>query len=178
MHLGRFLTYILVQVATAVLFALCLLSAASRFYVRLQIQKQFLIDDAFFVVALCCVICSIIILYSVTIDNLYLVQAIAVNLPNAEIPPDFLQQSYNWQKWMLICLVLAWCAIMAVKFCFLFLFWKLIDHIQPLVIYWRAVTAFNVIVLGYGVSVYFLSCPYFADPRMCTSNKRSNAANC
>lgn len=161
--------YLLVQVSTAVLFALCLLSAASRFYVRLHIQKQFSIDDVFFVVALCCVICSIVILYSVSIDRLYLVQAIAVKLPNADIPPDYLQQSYVWQKWMTICLVLAWCAIMAVKFCFLFLFRKLIDRIQPLVIYWWAVTAFNVVVLGYGVSVYFVSCPYFGNPRMCTS---------
>lgn len=157
--------------STAVLFALCLLSAASRFYVRLHIQKEFLIDDAFFVAALCCVICSIVILYSVSLDELYLVQAIAVKLPNAEIPPDFLQQSYDWQKWMIICLILAWCAIMAVKFCFLFLFRRLIDRLQPLVTYWWAVTAFNVIVLGYGVSVYLASCPYFGNPRMCTSNK-------
>lgn len=161
--------------STAVLFALCLLSAASRFYVRLHVQKQFAIDDAFFVAALCCVICSIVILYSITIDNLYLVQAIALKLPNADIPPDFLQRSYDWQKWMIICLILSWSAIMAVKFCFLFFFRKLIDRIQPLVIYWWAVTAFNVIVLGYGVSVYLVSCPYFGEPSMCTSNKRSKA---
>lgn len=159
------------QVSTAVLLALCLLSAASRFYVRLHVQKQFSIDDAFFVAALCCLICSIVILYSFTIDKLYLVQAMTVSLPNAVVPQDFLQQSYDFHKWITICLMLAWCAIMAVKFCFLFLFRKLIDRIRPLVIYWWAVTAFNVAVLGYGVSVYYVACPYFSDPRICSSNK-------
>lgn len=153
--------------STALLFALCLLTAASRFYVRLHIQKQFSIDDAFYVAALCCIICSVVILYSVTIDKLYLVQAMAVQLPNAEIPPDFLQQSYDFHKWNTVCLMLAWCAIMAAKFCFLFFFRKLIDRIQTLVIYWWAVTAFNVVVLGYGLSIYYVACPYFNDPRMC-----------
>lgn len=160
------------QTSTAVLLAFCLLSAALRFYVRLHVQKQFSIDDAFFVAALCCVICSIAILYSVTIDKLYLVQAVAVDLPNADIPPDFLQQSYDSYKWLISCITLGWCAIMAVKFCFLFLFRKLIDRIQPLVIYWWVVTAFNVVVFGYGVSVYYVVCPYFGDPRICTSNKQ------
>ena len=112
-------------------------------------------------------ICSIVILYSVTIDKLYLVQAFAVGLPNADIPPDLLQQSYDLHKWIIICLILAWCAIMAVKLCFLFLFRKLIDRIQPLVIYWWVVTAYNVVVFGYGVSVYYVICPSFGDPRMC-----------
>lgn len=168
----RDLILTLCQTSISVLFALCLLSAVSRFYIRLQIQKQFAIEDGLFVAALCCVICSIVILFSATIDKLYLDQAVAVNLPNADIPPDFVQQSYDSHKWILICLILGWSAIMAVKFGFLFFFRKLIDCLQPLVIYWWLVTAYNVVVFGYGVSVYYLSCPYFHDPRSCKSNKK------
>ena len=110
-------------------------------------------------------------MYSVTVDKMYLVEALSIGLPGADISPDFLQQSYEFHKWITVTLMLAWCAIMAVKFSFLFLFRKLIDRIQPLVIYWWVVTAFNVVVLGYGVSVYYVACPYYDDPRVCTSNK-------
>lgn len=154
--------------STAVLLALCLLSSASRFYVRLHVHKQLFIDDAFFVVALCCMICAIVIIYSVTVEKMYLVQAFSINLPGAEIPPDLLQQLYDFHKWITVSLMLAWCAIMAVKFSFLFLFRKLIDRVQPLVIYWWAVTAFNVVVLGYGLSVYYVACPYYGSPKVCT----------
>ena len=107
-------------------------------------------------------------MYSVTVDRMYLVQALLNGLL-ADIPPDFLQQSYDFHKWITVSLMLAWCAIMAVKFSFLFLFRKLIDRIRPLVIYWWVVTAFNVIVLGYGLSIYYITCPYYDDPRACTS---------
>lgn len=159
------------QVSTAIFFGLCLLSAASRFYIRICVQKQLSIDDAFLVVAICSLISALAIMYSVTVDRMYLVQALLIGLPGAQIPPDFLQQSYDFHKWITISLMLAWCAIMAVKFSFLFLFRKLIDRIRPLVIYWWVVTAFNVVVLGYGVSVYYVSCPYYYDPRSCTSTK-------
>lgn len=168
--LGQILTD-LCQLSTAVFLALCLLSTASRFYVRVRIQKQFSIDDGFLIVALCCLTCALVIMYSLTVDKMYLVQAFSIGLPGADIPPDFLQQSYDFHKWITVSLMLAWCAIIAVKFSFLFLFWKLIDRLQPLVIYWWVVTAFNIVVLGYGVSVYYVACPYYNDPNVCTSNK-------
>ena len=103
------------------------------------------------------------------IDKMYLVLALTTKLPTAEIPPDFLEQSYDFHKWITITLMLSWSAIMAAKFSFLFLFRKLIDRIKPLTMYWWVVTVFNIAVLGYGVSVYYLACPYYYDPRTCRS---------
>lgn len=104
-------------------------------------------------------------MYSVTIDKMYLVQAMIVRLPSADIPPNFIEQSHGFHKWITVSLMLSWCAIMAVKFSFLFLFRKLIDRIRPSIIYWWVVVAFNIVVLGYGISVYYVACPYYNDPR-------------
>ena len=164
--------------STAVFFGLCLLSAVSRFYIRLHVQKQLSIDDGFLIIALCCLICALAIMYSVTVDKMYLVQALSIGLPSADIPPDFIQQSVDFHKWITITLMLAWCAIMAVKFSFLFLFRKLIDRIRPLIIYWWVVTAFNIIVLGYGVSVYYVACPYYNISGLGMSNEHQQPVKC
>lgn len=167
------------QVSTAVLFAVCLIAVAARFYIRLHVQKQLSIDDGFLVVALCCLTSALGILYSVTVDKMYLAEALTLGLSNAYLPPDFLQQAFDFQKWITITLMLTWCAIMAVKFSFLFLFWKLIDLIRPLIIYWWVTTVYNVIVLGFGISVYYLACPHYYSMEACklTMARRTTIAN-
>lgn len=165
--------------STAVLLAVCLIAVAARFYIRLRVQKQLSIDDGFLVVALCCLISALGILYLITIDKMYLAEALTLDLSSAYLPPDFLQQIFDFQKWITITLMLIWCAIMAVKFSFLFLFWKLIDLIRPLVTYWWVVTVYNVAVLGFGVSVYYLACPYYYSLEGCKSTMagRTTTAN-
>lgn len=118
------------------LFAICLLSATCRFYIRLRVQQQFSIDDWFLIVAICCLACALAILHSRAIDTMYLVQAVTTGMAGADMPPDFLQRSYEFHKWITITLMLAWSAIMAIKFSFLFLFRKLIDRIQYFVVHW------------------------------------------
>ena len=113
-------------------------------------------------------------MFSVTIDKMYLVQALVFGVPGADIPPDILQQSYKFHKWITVTLMLAWCAIMAVKFSFLFFFRKLIERLRPMIIYWWVVTAFNVAILGYGIAVYYVACPYYNDPRLRTSNRHGH----
>ncbi|KAL8994874.1 MAG: hypothetical protein Q9169_005272 [Polycauliona sp. 2 TL-2023] len=60
---------------------------------------------------------------------------------------------------------------MFVKFSFLFLFRSLVQRIRALTIYWWIVTGFNVAVLGYGLSVYYVACPYAHGPNpiMCNT---------
>lgn len=149
------------------------MSVALRYYIRIFVQKQFSIDDGFLVFALCCLICALTIMYTVTVDKMYLAQALVVGLPGAQIPADFLEQVYGFHKWITVTLMLAWCAIMAVKFSFLFLFRKLIDRIPRLIVYWWVVTIFNVAVLGYGVSVYYVACPYYSNVELRKSIKCS-----
>ena len=143
-----------------------MLSVALRLFIRLRIQKQFSADDGFLIVAIGCLTCGQVIMYCLTIDKTYLVEALTFGFQGVAIPQDFLQQANAFHKWVTIALMLAWCAIMSIKFSFLFLFRRLIDRIQSLVIYWWAVMTFNVIVLGYGLSVYYVACPYYNDPRL------------
>lgn len=153
------------KVSSGTLLAVCLIGATVRFYIRVRIQKQFSIDDGFLIFALCCLISAMAITYAVTIDKAYLAEALTFPLADADVPPDFLQQTYDYHKWITVTLMLVWCAVMALKFSFLFLFRKLIDRIRPLIIYWYIVTTFNIAVLGFGVSVYYVSCPYYYSPK-------------
>ncbi|KAL8687140.1 MAG: hypothetical protein Q9218_006605 [Villophora microphyllina] len=115
-------------------------------------------------------------MYSLALDKMYQIQELSAALPFAlsigfpidDIPRDseFLQDSYDFLKWTTVSQALAWCSVMAVKFSFLFLFRKLIDRMPPLITYWCFVIAFNIITLGYGMSTYFLYCPYFNDPKL------------
>lgn len=148
-----------------------------RFYIRVGVQKEFSVDDAFLLGAVCCLICAVVIMYSVTLDKLYQVQALGAGLPIAmdigfpfediSLDPSFFQPVYQYLKWITVNQTLAWCSIMAVKFSFLFHFRKLIDRIPPLITYWWCVIAFNVVAWGYGFSTYFLYCPYYDNPKIC-----------
>ncbi|CAL8584587.1 hypothetical protein XPA_010174 [Xanthoria parietina] len=163
-------------VSTAVLLGICVFSATSRFYIRLWVGKSFSIDDVFLLGAVCSLICAVVIMYSVTLDKLYQVQALSAGLPKAidigfmvqDLPldPSFFRPVYQYLKWITVNQTLAWSSIMAVKFSFLFHFRKLIDRIPPLITYWWCVVAFNVIAWGYGFSTYFLVCPHYNDPKI------------
>lgn len=164
--------------STAVLLGVCLIGVAARFYIRLRVQKQLFIDDGFLVVALCCLISAMGILYSVLVDKMYLAEVFVLGLPSANLPPDFVQQTLDYQKWVTITNMLLWCAIMAVKFSFLFLFWRLTNPIRPLVKYWWVITVYNVLVLGFGTSVYYFACPHFYSMEVCKSKDGEKIDNC
>ncbi|KAI4197796.1 MAG: hypothetical protein LQ350_005701 [Teloschistes chrysophthalmus] len=167
------------SVSTGVLLGVCSLSVVIRFYIRLWAQRQFSVDDGLLAMAVCCLICSVVIMYSVALDKMYQIQQLSAALPFAlsigfpidDMPLDsqFLQDSYDFLKWITVSQALAWTSVMAVKFSFLFLFRKLIDRMPPLITYWWLVLTFNIIALGYGLSTYFLYCPYFNDPKLCTA---------
>ncbi|KAI4252337.1 MAG: hypothetical protein LQ352_004344 [Teloschistes flavicans] len=163
-------------VSTGVLLGICSVSVITRFYIRIWGQRQFSVDDGFLVVAVCCLICSLVIMYSVAIDKMYQIQELSAALPFAlsigfhidDMSQDsqFLQDSYDFLKWITVSQALAWCSVMAVKFSFLFLFRKLIERMPPLITYWWFVITFNIVALGYGMSTYFLYCPYFNNPKL------------
>lgn len=167
------------QVSTTVLLAVCVIAVAARFYIRLRVQRQLSVDDGFLVIALCCLISAMGILYSVAVEKMYLSEALTLDFSNAYLPSNFLQEAFDFQKWITVTLMLIWCAIMAVKFSFLFLFWKLIELMPPLIRYWWVVTVYNVAVLGFGISVYYLACPnyYSMEARKLTRAKGTTAAN-
>lgn len=166
------------QVSTAVLLGLCIVSVSLRFYIRIKVQQAFSIDDVFLALAVCCMLCSVVIMYSVTLDNLYMVLELSASVPTAQsigfsiedlpMSSAFLRPVYEFVKWITVNQALAWCSIIAVKFSFLFLFKKMLDRIPPMITYWWLVVAFNTIAWGYGFSTYFLNCPYYNKPKICT----------
>ena len=101
-------------------------------------------------------------MYSLTVDKMYLMEALITKLPGIELPVDLLQEVNAFHKWVSAVGTLCWCAIMAVKFSFLVLFRRLIQGIKSLVVFWWIVTVFNIGILGYGISINFISCPHFS----------------
>ena len=143
--------------STTLLFALCIISVCARCYIRLAVQKEFGLDDAFLAVGTACLVAGMVILY-INMDNLYFVQAIMHAPTRFTIHPQDLNRILTFRKLVIQSLILTWVAIVTVKLAFLALFRRLIDRIPPLIKYWRVVVAFNLAVTGYGVSVYIPQC--------------------
>ena len=116
-------------------------------------------------------------MYSLTIDEMYLVEALITKLPDIELPADLLQDLIAFHKWITAVDTLCWFAIMAVKFSFLVLFRRLIQGIKSLVTYWWIVVFFNIGFLGYGMSIYFIVCPHFSAIGSCKSNHNPVSTN-
>lgn len=129
-------------------------------------QKQpFSVDDGFLLVALGLLLSSLIIMYWQIIDRMYLIVALQRRVPGVIPPTDWMQISFHFHKWVTVCGMLAWACVVAVKFSFLYFFKKLIDRLPALNYYWWFVVTFNVACLGYGISIWYIGCPYFFDPR-------------
>jgi hypothetical protein len=158
------------QGSTSAVLALTLLAVVARLFFRIKIQKQFAIDDAVLIFGFCILTAAFAIMHAKLIEPMYITVALQEGLPGV-IPPgtmeEIMQLGYDYHKWVTVTLVLGWSSIMAAKFSFLLFFWKLIDRIHGMKIYWWAVFVINVGTLGYGIGVYFLACPYFNDPREC-----------
>ncbi|KAL9133287.1 MAG: hypothetical protein Q9175_005537, partial [Cornicularia normoerica] len=95
------------------------------------------------------------------IDKLYLVGAAEADTPGIGLPSDFIEETFDLQKLVVVALILTWCSIASVKFSYLFLFKKLIGRLPPMIIYWWFVAAFNAIISAYGTAVYIAACPDF-----------------
>ena len=147
--------------STTLLFIVCIISVCARYYIRLAIQKEFALDDAFLAFGTACLIAAMVVLY-INIDNMYLTEAMTYAPILFAFSPIDLNPVFEFRKLVTASLILTWVAMMAVKFAFLALFRRLIDRIPPLIKYWRVVVAFNLIVTAYGASVYVIACPHFS----------------
>ena len=150
------------------LFILCLLSVIARFYIRLRIQKQINIDDAFLLFGTGCLIAAIVLLFQY-INSMYTAEALVIGLPNVAISPHFIEDALWFHKMITISLILTWWSLMAVKLCFLFLFKKLVERIRPMLVYWWIVTVFNIIVAFHGTGSHTAACPHFESRKSCNS---------
>jgi hypothetical protein len=154
------------KISTAVLLGCSLLAVLVHFYIRLAVQKHVGVDDGFLVFAFCCLVVSFT-LVMVTLDNMYLGEAfITVSSKDpgqvVDLPSDFIERIFRFKILITPQGMLAHAAVMGVKFNFLFLFRKLIVRTKRVLnYYWWFVVIFNIGVLGYGISVYYIGCPYY-----------------
>ena len=126
-------------------------------------QKQLSIDDAILLFGILCLIVAMVLLY-IFVDDLFLVEALAGNTIPDDLPVDFLQRVFQFERLAVVGVVLTWCAIISVKFSYLFLFRKLIDRLRPMVVYWWVAVGFNALVSVYGIIIYAAIRPWY-----CTS---------
>ena len=101
------------------------------------------------------------VLLFVFVDDLFLVEALEGNTIPADLPVDFLQRVFDFERLAVGALVLTWCAIISVKFSYLFLFRKLVDRIRPMVIYWWVAVVFNALISIYGIVIYAAIRPWY-----------------
>ncbi|OAL65099.1 hypothetical protein A7C99_3580 [Trichophyton rubrum] len=151
-----------VIISTATLFVVCWIAAIARAYIRLRVQKQFSWDDLFLAIAFCCLSIALAVFYVIAIDKMYLTLAVQYGETSGiTLPPNIIQITFDYQKWIQVTTVMLWLAVMSVKFSFLALFKNLVKGILPLSRYWWVVTILNIGVLGYGSVVTHISCPYY-----------------
>ena len=139
------------------------MAVIARFLIRFRVQRQLPnIDDLFLTLATALLLVSAGFLHEEVIDRMYLIVSLQRQAKEEVIPgPERMQLSSQFHKWITICSMTTWCTTVVVKFSFLIFFKRLIDFILRWWLYWIFVTLYNVGALGYGVAIYYTSCPFF-----------------
>lgn len=154
------------QISTSVLFAVALLAVMTRFIIRFYVQKQkLLIDDGFLVIALGCLLTSLAAMYTEVLDRMYYIVELQNEAPGVTRTEDWLMIYHQFHKWVTICNMAGWCAVMAIKFSFLFFFRRLAERLQYFNYYCGFLIVYNIGCLGHGVAVYYIGCPFYFDDR-------------
>ncbi|KAF2726487.1 hypothetical protein EJ04DRAFT_453258, partial [Polyplosphaeria fusca] len=150
--------------SSSALLGISIIAISSRCYIRFRIQREFGWDDAFLLFGLCCLIVGMSLLFTV-IDAMYEAENAIFGTGVAAIDPieiqSFLNRLVQYCIWSAVALMLMWLSMGCVKICFLAFFKRLIRQMPRLNIYWWITLVFNVAVILYGSTVYFVTCPYF-----------------
>lgn len=138
---------------------------AGRFYVKLRIRNQGLgYDDAFIIFGTCSMISSVGLLFAF-IDTSYMVEGLVFGTrdPDFAVPADSPEKYIEQSGKVVASLVLSWVTIACVKFSFLALFRGMVDRIPPMLLYWKVVVLFNVLVCIYTVVGFVYMCPHYGN---------------
>jgi hypothetical protein len=115
------------------------------------------------------------LLYAV-IDTMYESENFVFGTGMATIDPKdilgLIDRIARYRTLSAIALMLMWLSMGCVKICFLAFFRKLIRQMPALNIFWWFTLAFNVAVIVYGTTVYYVSCPYFGPDKVFQSSKK------
>ncbi|KAF2847072.1 hypothetical protein T440DRAFT_217109 [Plenodomus tracheiphilus IPT5] len=161
---------------TSVMYAIAMIAVILRLFHRTT-HKQLDLDDAILSFGAMTLTTAFIIIQIHAVDRLYLVSGLDAQIPGVIPPGDppgndeaIWQMTNDFHNWMTVTLALSWGSILAAKFTFLILFWKLIDRINKMKVYWYIVFVFNVGVCVYSALNLYLTCPYFNDRRLMQCN--------
>ena len=123
------------KVTSSTLLEISLGGVLGRFFIRLRLNKQHLIDDGFLIFGTCCMVCSLGLTFMV-IDTMYMVEALTLCEKIAlALLPDFQDRVFYYRKVNDASLVLTHCKIVSIKSGFLALFRRPIDRLQALILY-------------------------------------------
>ncbi|KAJ6006251.1 hypothetical protein N7451_004195 [Penicillium sp. IBT 35674x] len=152
---------------------LAIIGVIGRFMIRFGVQRHHLqIDDGLITLAFIFLLASQIIIYNRVVNPMFLMAAVQDGVPGVQAPLDAVQISETYHRWTVASLMISWCSISAVKFFFLLFFKRLIDRLRPWQIYWWIVFTINLILLSFGITVYYVSCPYWgAKALQCATGK-------
>lgn len=126
--------------------------------VRFAVQKQrFQIDDALIILAAALNVATTVVLYDRVVEFMYLIEAIQYEIPGVQPPSNIVSLAETFQIALMVC----WTSISTVKVFFLLFFWRLIDRLRSWKIYWWFVLILNVLIIIFGMTVYWISCPYW-----------------
>ena len=140
------------------LFALAIMFAAARTFVRVKKFRRLHADDYFVFLAVLCLITSTGILY-VNVPYIYLQLNVEAHV---EAPPaDFVQQLLYDERLQNAATVLVLTALFSVKWAFLFFFRCLIGHTNWLITWWWTVLAVLVPGTVFGIFTNIFACPFF-----------------
>jgi hypothetical protein len=131
-------------------------------------RKTLGMDDFFLGVAFTTLLASIVIIQKECFDAMYIIYAVTHG--RMVPPPQIIEIGYHSHIWITVALMCGWTTICAVKFSFLFFFKRLIDRIRSLYIYWWVIFVINLAVFGYGISIYYVGCPWFYQLRSSMSS--------
>ncbi|KAL3469151.1 hypothetical protein BJX99DRAFT_265470 [Aspergillus californicus] len=142
-------------VSTGVFLAIALLAALTRFTIRFGIQrrKRITIEDGLIILATALVTASVGINYAQVLDRLYLAVAIQARVDGVVVPPGWEVEMAALHRWYIAQGLLAWSALSAVKFNFLFFFKALISGLGGVWWrrYWWVTVGFNLVIVGAGI---------------------------
>ncbi|KAL9618969.1 MAG: hypothetical protein Q9160_006363 [Pyrenula sp. 1 TL-2023] len=93
------------KTSALVFFIICLLSVFARFYIRLRIQRQIGVDDAFLLFGTGCLIAAVGLLFNY-VDKMYMVEAFIMGISNVTLGPNFINDAFWFQKVIAVALIL------------------------------------------------------------------------
>lgn len=146
--------------ASGAMFALAIMAAASRTFIRLHPVPRITLDDTLLLFACVCLTASTGLLLDL-VPREYLQERLNFgqletlpfpisDLPGVTVHTVSILDAYT---------VFSWMVIYAAKFCYLIFFRQLVDRLRPMVIYWQCVMVITFLLGALSLCETFIACP-------------------